>query len=144
MKKALPLVAVVFLAACGGSATSGPDTTAGASGGSSVQPAPTNPAAGMPTNPAAGKIAGPVTIDVTVGTDSGPDRVENLPTGTDVTINIVNPSADDEFHLHGYDMSTGETAKGVTASISFTADKPGKFEVESHVTEEIILVVVVG
>ena len=41
-------------------------------------------------------------------------------------------------------MSTGETAKGGTASISFTADKPGEFEVESHVTEEIILVVVVG
>ena len=136
MKKALPLVAVVFLVACGGSATSGSDTTAAASGGSSVQP--------MPTNPAAGQITGPVTIDVTVGTDSGRDRVENVPTGTDVTINIVNPTADDEFHLHGYDMSTGETAKGVTASISFTADKPGKFEVESHVTEEIILVVVVG
>ena len=132
MKKTLPLLAVLVLGACGGTGTST----------DSVAAPDTTQAAVQPTNPSA-KIAGPVTIDVTVGTDSGKERVEQVVLGTEVTLNIVNPSADDEFHLHGYDLSTGETVKGATASISFTADKAGEFAVESHVTEELILTVVV-
>ena len=127
-----PLVALVLvLSACGGSGTT--DTTSPA-GDSSVP---------VTADPAAGKLA-PVTINVTVGTDSGADRRESVALGAPVTVNLVNPGGDDEFHLHGYDLSTGETPKGVTSSISFTAEKAGEFELESHVSGEVLVVLVVS
>ena len=132
MKITAPLVALVLvLSACGGSATT--DTTSSA----------VDSSAPVTTDPAAGKLA-PVTINVTVGTDSGADRRENVALGAPVTVNLVNPGADDEFHLHGYDLSTGETPKGVTSSISFTAEKAGEFELESHVSGEVLVVLVVS
>ena len=85
----------------------------------------------------------PVTIAVTVGVDSGPERTESVALGSKVTLEITNPTDDDELHLHGYDLSTGDVAKGETASISFTADQAGEFEVESHVSEEVVLVIIV-
>ena len=87
------------------------------------------------------KVAGPTEISVTVGTDSAADRVEEVPLGSQVNITLTNPNADDEFHLHEYDLSTGNTPKGVAAVISFTADKPGLFDLESHVTDEVLVII---
>ena len=87
------------------------------------------------------KIAGPIEISVTVGTDSATDRVEEVPLGSQVNITLTNPNADDEFHLHEYDLSTGDTPKGESAVISFTADKAGLFDLESHVTDEVLVVI---
>ena len=85
------------------------------------------------------KVAGP--ISVTVGTDSAADRVEEVPLGSQVNITLTNPNADDEFHLHDYDLTPGKTPKGEKAVISFTADKAGLFDLESHVTEEVLVVI---
>jgi hypothetical protein len=135
MKRAIPLVAcVALLVACGGSSTS--DTTSPATGTADTVVTDTS---GTP----AGKLAA-VTVDVTVGVDSSATRRVDVALGAPVTLNITNPGADDEFHLHGYDLSPGMTPKGETASISFTADKAGEFEVESHVTEEVLVVLVVS
>ena len=87
------------------------------------------------------KVAGPTEISVIVGTDSAVDRVEEVPLGSQVNITLTNPNADDEFHLHEYDLSTGNTPKGVAAVISFTADKPGLFDLESHVTDEVLVII---
>ena len=87
------------------------------------------------------KVAGPTEISVTVGTDSAVDRVEEVPLGSQVNITLTNPNADDEFHLHEYDLSTGETPKGEAAVISFTADKAGLFDLESHVTDEVLVII---
>lgn len=87
------------------------------------------------------KVAGPIEISVTVGTDSATDRVEEVPLGSQVNITLTNPNADDEFHLHEYDLSTGDTPKGESAVISFTADKAGLFDLESHVTDEVLVVI---
>ena len=87
------------------------------------------------------KVAGPIEISVTVGTDSATDRVEEVPLGSQVNITLTNPNADDEFHLHEYDLSTGETPKGESAVISFTADKAGLFDLESHVTDEVLVII---
>ena len=131
MRRLIPLVAAVALGACGGTSspatTLGPDTTVVPNDSVTAEQAPENA----------------VTIDVTVGEDSGKDRVETVALGAEVTINITNPEDGDEFHLHGYDMSSGEVGSGETATISFTADKAGEFEVESHVTEELIMTIVV-
>ena len=87
------------------------------------------------------KVAGPTEISVTVGTDSAVDRVEEVPLGSQVNITLKNPNADDEFHLHEYDLSTGDTPKGESAVISFTADKAGLFDLESHVTDEVLVII---
>jgi hypothetical protein len=87
------------------------------------------------------KVAGPTDISVTVGADSSADRIEEVPLGSQVNITLTNPNADDEFHLHEYDLSTGDTPKGESAVISFTADKAGLFDLESHVTDEVLVII---
>jgi len=83
---------------------------------------------------------GSVTIDVVVGENSGPDRVEEVALGSQVTLNFTNPDADDEFHVHGYDLGGDMTKKGDTKTFTFTADKAGEYEVESHLTEAVLMV----
>mgnify|MGYP006287313801 FL=1 len=129
---ALSAIAALSLAACGGSGDSAADTTASPDS-TAVSSSPTNPAAKV----------GTVEISVTVGTDSSADRVEKVALGAQVTLTLTNPDADDEFHLHGYDMTTGETKKGETSTITFIADKAGEFEVESHVSEQVYVTIVV-
>jgi hypothetical protein len=41
----------------------------------------------------------------------------------------------------GYDLSPGETKMGEASIISFTADKAGDFEIESHVTEDVLVII---
>jgi len=87
---------------------------------------------------------GSVTIDVVVGENSGPDRVEEIPLGSQVTLNFTNNEAEDEYHVHGYDLGNGVTKKGDTKTFTFTADKAGDYEVESHLTETVLVVLRVG
>ena len=88
---------------------------------------------------------GKATIDVTVGTDdfttSGGTRVVSVPKGTAVTINMTAPDAED-YHLHGYDLEQKADA-GKTSTFEFTADQTGQFDLESHLTEKTLLVLVV-
>ena len=82
-----------------------------------------------------------VEISVTVGTDSAADRVENIALGSKVKLTIVDPNADEEFHVHGYELGDGkEVPKGEPAVFEFVADKAGDFEVESHSTETVLVV----
>lgn len=83
---------------------------------------------------------GRITIDVTVGENSSPDRVEEIPLGSEVTLNFTNPQADDEYHVHGYDLGEGITKKGETKTFSLTADKAGEYEVESHISETVLVI----
>ena len=122
-----PLVLIASLASCSDTAT---DEGASVSADTTV----------VAADPSA-KVAGPIEISVTVGTDSAADRVEEVPLGSQVNITLTNPNADDEFHLHDYDLSTGDTPKGESAVISFTADKAGLFDLESHVTDEVLVII---
>jgi hypothetical protein len=101
----------------------------------------TIPSAATPTNPTDSKMAAPTEVSVIVGTDSSPDRIEEVALGANVQVTLSNPQADDEFHLHGYDLSPGETKMGEASIISFTADKAGDFEIESHVTEDVLVII---
>jgi hypothetical protein len=101
----------------------------------------TTPSAATPTNPTDSKMAAPTEVSVIVGTDSSPDRIEEVALGANVQVTLSNPNADDEFHLHGYDLSPGETKMGKASIISFTADKAGDFEIESHVTEDVLVII---
>lgn len=94
-----------------------------------------------PTTVATSSTPEPIAITVTVGVDSGPDRVDSIPVGSLVTITVVNPSSPDEFHLHGYDLGDGqELPAGQPATFTFTADTPGRFELESHDTDDVIMI----
>lgn len=125
-KVVTPFALVVSLGACS-SSDSVTDTTM--------------PVAATPTDPSNSKMAASTEISVIVGTDSSSDRVEKVTLGANVQVTLSNPNADDEFHLHGYDLSPGETKMGEASIISFTADKAGDFEIESHITEDVIVVV---
>ncbi|HQZ34950.1 MAG TPA: hypothetical protein PK020_11025 [Ilumatobacteraceae bacterium] len=85
-------------------------------------------------------LSGPVQIDVVIGRDSSPDRIERVTVGSDITLNITNPNADDEFHVHGVDIEQ-EAKAGQMATINFTIDTPGTYEVESHITEDVLVVI---
>lgn len=85
-------------------------------------------------------LSGPVQIDVVVGVDSSPNRVERVTVGSEITLNITNPNADDEFHVHGIDIEQAADA-GQMATINFTIDAAGIYEVESHKTSDVFVVI---
>ena len=124
--------AVLALGACSSGTYSGPTDMTATPTSDSMSNTSSDSTVSVPEN---------VTIAVTVGVDSSPERVEHVALGSQVTLALTNPNEDDEFHLHGYDLSPGETPKGETATITFTADKIGEFEVESHHTEDVLVVI---
>ena len=126
MKTLAVLVATTFiLAACGGGGDSAsPDTS---------------------TNVASSTMAVDDTVDIVleVGASTGQDVTHVVAVGSTVRITVTNPIEDDEFHLHGYDLSAGEVPAGETATIEFVADVSGSFELESHHSGELLMTLVV-
>ncbi|MFZ9696750.1 MAG: hypothetical protein ACO3C5_03840 [Ilumatobacteraceae bacterium] len=84
---------------------------------------------------------GIVRISVTVGVDSGPERVEEVSVGDSIELTMVNPDEDDEFHVHGFDLGGDETPAGDEKVFAFTASEAGDFEVESHATGDVLVVI---
>ena len=84
-----------------------------------------------------------VEINLIVGENTGADMMQNVPLGSSVRITVVNPNGADEIHVHGYDISTGEMAQGQEAVIEFVASNAGTFDIESHVSEEVVFVLTV-
>lgn len=84
-----------------------------------------------------------VEISLIVGENTGADMMQTVPLGSSVRITVVNPNGADEIHVHGYDISTGEMAQGQEAVIEFVASNAGTFDIESHVSEEVVFVLTV-
>jgi uncharacterized lipoprotein YajG len=82
----------------------------------------------------------PLDIEVIVGENSGDERTEVVALGDDVRITLVNPTQEDEYHLHGYDIVSKKMAPGAPATLTFTANVAGTFELESHVTNDVLVV----
>ena len=124
MKKfALAAVAVFALSECGGSTTT--DSTS------------------VPTTVSSSSSdeMNTETFTLTVGENSGVNNIISFTKGSNVELTIVNPNADDEVHLHGYDLTTGDLPKGEMSVISFIANEAGDFEIESHITEEVLSII---
>ena len=144
-------VLVLLLASCGDDASS-TSTEAPAIATTTVPPATTPPTTiALPDSTtldtavaddasAAAPLSGPVQIDVVVGRDSGPDRIEYVTAGSQITLNITNPDAADEFHVHGIDLEQ-EADAGVMITMNFTIVLAGTYEVESHVTDGVLIVI---
>ena len=90
---------------------------------------------------------GSVSINVIVGTDDyetlAGERVVKVALGSAVTISLTDPNEDQDYHLHVYDVGV-EAKKGEPGVMSLVLDQAGQFEVESHTTDQLLLVLVVG
>lgn len=84
-----------------------------------------------------------VEISLIVGENTGADMMQTVPLGSSVRITFINPNGPDEIHVHGYDLTTGEMAKGQESVIEFVASNAGTFDIESHVSEEVVFVLTV-
>lgn len=134
--------AVSVTAATAGTAPSATTGTTVAMSAESVVPATT--VAAVTTAATAPPVAtNIVNISVTVGKDSSPTRAEKVKLNATVQIALLNPTANDEFHLHGYDIEQAQKA-GEQGLLSFVADKAGRFELESHVTNAPLVILVVA
>ncbi|MGH3669585.1 MAG: hypothetical protein ACRDSH_02965, partial [Pseudonocardiaceae bacterium] len=84
------------------------------------------------------------TVDVKVqgGKVSGDTGRVTVPLGTPVVLSVSSDVAD-EIHVHGYDRKAPVPA-GTTASVTFTANKPGVFDVELENSKLQLLQLQVG
>lgn len=132
------VVGLLVLAACG-SGDESTDTTP-ATPATVVESTATTVAPNDTATPTT-MVDDTVRISVTVGVDSGPDRIEEVSVGDSVELTMVNPDEDDEFHVHGFDLGGDETPAGEEKVFVFTATESGDFEVESHATGDVLVVI---
>ncbi len=98
-----------------------------------VEPIPTTTAA-TTTEPPPTTTAPPepafdtVRITVVGGRPKGGVKRATIVQGRDVVL-VVRADVSDHVHLHGYDLMA-DVAPGAPARLRFTADVPGRFEVE--------------
>ena len=140
----------ITLAACGSSSSSNSDAeltsdTTITTEDESVMDAPASTVV-APTD-AVVNADGSVSIEVNVGVDDydtlAGERVVKVALGSAVTITLTDPNEDQDYHLHVYDVGA-EAKKGEPGVISLVVDQAGQFDVESHTTGKMLLVLVVG
>ncbi|WP_327640550.1 cupredoxin domain-containing protein [Kribbella sp. NBC_00482] len=148
----LPALGMLVLAGCGGDSTGGtttPSPSAPASSPTSTlptnTPTPGTPNASSPSNTAdpSGEQAD-VTVDVTVanGKVNPSGATIRVKAGQTVLVKAISDAAE-ELHIHGYDKEL-ELAPGKPASVKFTANMKGTFEVETHKSGKLVAKLVVS
>ena len=83
-----------------------------------------SPATTAPPEPAVDTVR----ITVVGGRPQGGVKRVTIEQGRDVVL-VVRADVSDHIHLHGYDLMV-DVAPGTPARLRFTADAPGRFEVE--------------
>ncbi|MFN2534953.1 MAG: hypothetical protein ABR528_06845 [Pseudonocardiaceae bacterium] len=122
---AVAAVAVGTLGGCGHGATEPGANSAGAS-----------------AKPPAASTVRTISIKVRGGKASGDTGRIAVPLGTPIVLSVSSDVAD-EIHVHGYDRKANIPA-GATASVVFTANTPGVFEVELENSKVQLLQLQVG
>jgi plastocyanin len=124
MGAGLAIGAVLLVSGCSGASTS-------------ATPASSSPAGS--TSPGTGKTAKITDIVVSVkdGKVSPKAHRVKVAAGSSVRI-LVSSDVDDEVHVHGYEIER-EVSAGQSATIEFTADQTGVFEVETHESGLLLL-----
>jgi hypothetical protein len=138
----ITVLALVILGACSDNSSTAPTTASTTVASSPTTTATTPP--GSSTN----DHNGPATVESTPLTGGGArtiafnadqvgstPRTETVARNTPVTITITTATPQ-EFHLHGYDLE-------FTDKLQFTADQAGTFELESHKTSKVLMILVV-
>ena len=101
-------------------------TTTAAPPATTEAPPPTTTEAPPTTSQGPGTVR--ITYTITGGRPEGGIARDSVARGRIVVIRVTSDVAD-EVHLHGYDLSA-DVAPGAPATIRFTADAPGRFEIE--------------
>jgi plastocyanin len=147
----LPALGMLVLAGCGGGSDSGADTPSPSAPASTPTDLPaTTPTPGKPNGSTPSNTADPsgeqadVTINVTVakGKVNPSGATVKVKAGQTVLITAVSDAAD-EVHVHGYDKELPLTPNK-PASVTFTADQKGTFEVETHESDKLVAKLVVS
>ncbi len=105
---------------------------------------PTDPLATSPPTSSADKdipeegVPQTEVVNIVVDTAEGIVQDAAVPLGTPVNIR-VRSSAQEEFHLHGYDLEL----TGTDVMFSFTADRLGEFLLEGHDSGQRLLILTV-
>jgi plastocyanin len=108
---------LLLVSGCAGSSTA---TAPGTSSG----------AASSPSDAGTSAKATDIVVSVKDGKVSPKTHRVKVAVGSSVRI-LVSSDVDDEVHVHGYDIER-EISAGQSATIEFTADQTGVFEVETH------------
>lgn len=104
------------------------DPTIGGSGPHTPAPVATSSSpVDEPTAPGGSPQAQRIEVTVSGGEVDGPGTV-TIQAGQQVELAVTSDAAD-HVHVHGYDVLK-DVAAGETATLTFTADIPGVFEVE--------------
>ncbi len=147
----VPAVAALAFAGCGSDSDSGSDTSAATTTATTSAPPTT---AGTTTAPATPTTASTVpatdapakgdAVEIIIDVDDPAQIGKTWPIGLGQTVVLrLLSDTDQEYHVHGYDIET-QAAAGVEATMEFTADQAGDFEVESHTTEAILAILQVS
>jgi plastocyanin len=149
----LPTLGMLVLAGCGGGDSdsgASPSNTPSAPASTPTALPTTTPTPGKPNTSTPSNTADPsgeqadVTINVTVAngkvTPSG--ATVKAKAGQTVLVTAVSDAAD-EVHIHGYDKELPLTP-GKPASVKFTADMKGTFEIETHESDKLVAKLVVS
>jgi hypothetical protein len=148
----LPTLGMLVLAGCGGGDSSGGASPSPSSSTPSAtatdlptSATPSTPNTSSPSNTAdpSGEQAD-VTINVTVanGKVNPSGATIKAKAGQTVLVTAVS-DADEELHIHGYDKEL-ELSPGKPASVKFTANMKGTFEIETHKSGKLVAKLVVS
>jgi plastocyanin len=153
----LPALGMLVLAGCGDDSGSGATPSTSPSTAPSSEPTPTQtpsstagtpgstPNTKSPSNTAdpSGEQAD-VTVNVTVANGKVNPSGASIKVKAGQTVLITGVSdAEDELHVHGYDKEL-ELKPGKPASVKFTANMKGTFEVETHESGKLVAKLVVS
>lgn len=148
----LPALGMLVLAGCGGSGDAG-STPSNPPSSAPTTAAPTETPSGTPTTPKTNtpsNTADPsgeqadVTVNVTVanGKVNPSGSSIKVKAGQTVLVTAVSDTAE-ELHIHGYDKEL-ELTPGKPASVKFTANMKGTFEIETHKSGKLVAKLVVS
>ena len=147
----LPAIGMLVLAGCGGNDASGSPSTTRTAKASTPTDLPTNtPTAGKPNTSTPSNTADPsgeqadVTVNITVANGKVNPNGATIKVKAGQTVLVTATSdAPDEVHVHGYDKELPLTA-GKPASVEFTANMKGTFEIETHESNKLVAKLVVS
>jgi ABC-type Fe3+-hydroxamate transport system substrate-binding protein len=146
------LLAIVLTAACGSDNGYSSSPTGAAAAGTTApgQASSSEPANSAANPPVTGDTAAPRTDDIPgapneiivhVGVDDAAtvgSRVETVKLGDHVVLRLTSDT-DETYHVNGYNLEQ-KVAAGVEAQFEFTANQAGDFEVGSHTTQKVYVV----
>jgi hypothetical protein len=148
----LPALGMLVLAGCGDDSGSGSSPSNPPSSAPTTAPTetPGGTPASTPNTKSPSNTADPsgeqadVTVNVTVanGKVNPSGSSIKVKAGQTVLITAVSDT-DEELHIHGYDKEL-ELAPGKPASVKFTANMKGTFEVETHKSGKLVAKLVVS